>query len=125
MTEASSSIQAGPRLAREARTVTAMVRIYCCGHHGTRDELCTECEALSRYALERLRRCPFQEGKTTCAKCPVHCYRPDMRSHIRAVMRYAGPRMLTRHPLLTLYHLLDGRRDEPVRLPQEKGVRPL
>ncbi len=103
----------------------AMLRLYCRGHHHTRGGLCTECEALRHYALERLQRCPFQEGKTTCARCPVHCYRPDMRARIRAVMRYAGPRMLTRHPLLTLFHLLDGRRDEPVRLPQETGARNL
>ena len=28
-------------------------------------------------------------------------------------MRYAGPRMLWRHPLLSLYHLLDKRREAP------------
>jgi hypothetical protein len=110
-------------MAREARTLEAMVRLYCRGHHGARDGLCTGCEALRGYALDRLRRCPFQERKTTCAKCPVHCYWPDRRGEIRAVMRYAGPRMVMRHPLLTLHHLLDGRRDEPVRLPQENHAR--
>ena len=113
------------RLAREARTVEAMVRLHCRGQHGTQDGRCSQCEVLREYALERLRRCPFQEGKTTCAKCPVHCYRPDMRAQIRAVMRYAGPRMLARHPLLTLYHLLDGRREEPARPPQKTSVDPL
>jgi hypothetical protein len=110
------------RMAREARTVEAMVRLYCRGQHGTRNGLCSQCAVLRAYALERLGRCPFQEGKTACARCPVHCYRPDMRAQIRAVMRYAGPRMLARHPWLTLYHLLDGRREEPVRLPQENGA---
>ncbi len=116
---------AGPRgrMAREARTVEAMVRLYCRGQHGTPKGLCGPCAILRAYALERLGRCPFQEGKTTCARCPVHCYRPDMRAQIRAVMRYAGPRMLTRHPWLTLCHLLDERRREPVRLAQENCAR--
>ena len=122
MNSSSRTFSAEGRMAREARTVEAMVRLYCRGQHGTENGRCSQCEVLREYALERLRCCPFQEGKTTCAKCPVHCYRPDKRAQIRAVMRYAGPRMLTRHPLLTLYHLLDGRREEPARPPQEAGV---
>jgi hypothetical protein len=102
-----------PRMSRERRTVEAMIGVYCRSQHGTNGELCTECEALRSYARQRLQRCPFQEGKTTCAKCPVHCYRTDMRESIRAVMRYAGPRMLYRHPIMTLQHLIDGLRDEP------------
>lgn len=106
--------KAGPtkehrRIRREARTVAAMVGIYCQGHHDTAGgHLCGECQALLDYALLRLSRCPFQEAKTTCAKCPVHCYAPVRREQIRAVMRYAGPRMLLRHPLLALMHLIDG-----------------
>ncbi len=101
-----------PRMTREARTIEAMIRIYCRGQHGTRQGLCRECETLQDYAGLRLEKCPYQEGKTTCAKCPVHCYRPAMREQIRAVMRYAGPRMLLRHPVLALLHLLvDSRRE--------------
>ena len=58
--------------------------------------------------LPDLDRCPFGEEKTTCARCPVHCYKPAMRERVRAVMRYAGPRMLLRHPILALQHQLDG-----------------
>jgi hypothetical protein len=104
-----------PRLAREERTVRAMIRLYCRSHHGTRRELCAECAELVEYAAARLDKCPFQEDKTTCSKCPVHCYRPGMRERIREVMRFAGPRMVYRHPILALFHLLDGRRKEPVR----------
>jgi hypothetical protein len=99
---------------RERRTVEAMIGFYCRGRHGTRHELCQDCEALRQYAGQRLAKCPFQEGKTTCAKCPIHCYRPEMREQIRDVMRYAGPRMLFRHPIVTLQHMLDGRRQEPI-----------
>ena len=103
------------RLRRERRTLEAMVRIYCGGHHGSRDELCTDCGALLEYSQVRLQRCRFQERKTTCAKCPEHCYRPEMRKKVRAVMRYAGPRMLHRHPVLALYHFQAGIRKSPGR----------
>jgi hypothetical protein len=101
------------RLTRESKTVEAMIGLYCRGQHDTQPALCEECETLRGYAQQRLERCPFQEGKTTCAKCPIHCYEPDMRAQIRAVMRYAGPRMLCRHPILTLRHMIDGLRSEP------------
>ncbi len=101
------------RLARERKTVEAMIRIYCAGQHGTRGDLCADCEELLAYAHERLIKCRFGAEKPTCANCPVHCYKPTMRERIRAVMRYAGPRMSYRHPILTLYHFLDGRRKPP------------
>lgn len=93
---------------REARTVSAMVRIYCRGHHeGQQEGLCEDCRALLDYANARLSGCHFQMEKPTCAKCPIHCYRPDRREQIRSVMRYAGPRMLLHHPVLALQHLRD------------------
>lgn len=91
-----------------------MIILYCRNNH-KKDQLCIECRELRDYALNRLDRCPFQEGKTTCAKCPVHCYKPDMRERVRAVMRYSGPRMLWRHPVLAVFHLIDGRRKEMVK----------
>jgi len=36
-----------------------------------------------------------------------------LREHVRIVMRYAGPRMLWRHPILAVRHLIDGRRPAP------------
>jgi len=95
------------RLTRERKTVAAMIRLYCAGAHGSKRGLCADCAELMVYARQRLARCPFGESKPTCAKCPVHCYRPDMRTGIRAVMRFAGPRMLFRHPVLAIFHLLD------------------
>jgi hypothetical protein len=37
-----------------------------------------------------------------------------MRERIRAVMRYAGPRMSYRHPILTLFHFWDGHKKPPL-----------
>ena len=104
-----------PRIQREHITVEAMIDIYCHQRHRTRKGLCPECTALRDYARQRLQKCPFQQGKPTCAKCPVHCYKPAMRQRIREVMRFAGPRMLYRHPGLALQHMVDGLRREPAR----------
>lgn len=97
-----------PRIIREEKTIQAMIRIYCRDKHGGADSFCSECEELGDYALARLARCPFQEVKTTCANCPVHCYKPAMRDRVREVMRYSGPRMAYEHPVLALFHLFDG-----------------
>ena len=101
------------RLARERTTVRAMVQLYCRGKHGTGGELCATCAELMAYVDERLARCPWGALKPTCAKCPVHCYRGDMRERIRSVMRYAGPRMFLRHPRMAVAHMLDGQRSAP------------
>jgi hypothetical protein len=45
------------RLAREWKTVTAMVHIYCRERHGS--SLCDECQGLTRYISLRLDRCRF------------------------------------------------------------------
>jgi predicted amidophosphoribosyltransferase len=102
-------------LNREQKTVEAMINIYCHGKHGTRGELCAECGEVLSYANKRLEKCPFQEGKTTCGKCLIHCYKPAMKEKIRAVMQYAGPRMISRHPILALFHFIDGFRKEAIR----------
>ena len=98
----------------ERKTIDVMIALYCRDHHGGHPPLCADCAALRAYAHERLARCPFGTDKPTCANCTVHCYRQDMRDRVRSVMRYAGPRMLSRHPLLALLHLYwDSRRDAP------------
>jgi len=110
------------RLRREAKTLAAMVGLYCHGHHGSpRGQLCADCQGLLDYALYRLSQCPFQAGKPTCARCPIHCYKPAQREQIRNVMRYAGPRMLLHRPVLAVLHLLDGvRKPDLTRYGSEK-----
>ena len=97
-------------LDREARTMGKMVQIYCSAHHATVDELCEECAKFLDYAEVRLEKCPYGEDKPTCANCPVHCYKPHFRAQAKAIMRFSGPRMLFRHPFLTIAHYMDGRR---------------
>jgi hypothetical protein len=103
------------RIRREKKTVEAMVRIYCRGKHESHQGLCHECKEILTYAEVRLDKCPFQEDKTTCANCKVHCYKPVIRERIRDVMRYAGPRMTYHNPLLAMLHFIDGFKKEPFR----------
>jgi len=107
------NIDASKRLSRELRTIDAMVHCYCRNRHHTTGGLCDECQGLFDYATLRLDRCRFGSEKPTCANCPVHCYQRERREQIKVVMRYAGPRMLWRHPILSVRHWLDGFRKAP------------
>ncbi len=92
------------RLWPEWKTMSVMVESYCRGRHHAVHGLCRECRELLDYAALRLERCRFGADKPTCAKCPVHCYQLQRREQMRAVMRYAGPRMIWQHPVLSLRH---------------------
>ena len=90
---------------REKEVVSLMISLYCRKKHGGKT-LCPECAALDDYARSRSDRCPFMETKTFCSACKVHCYQPEMREKIRTVMRWAGPRMLPVHPVLSIKHVI-------------------
>jgi hypothetical protein len=109
----STMMPTSPRLRREQKTIRVMLQRYCRDHHGGGSGLCADCAELLDYAERRLRVCPFQEVKPACNRCEVHCYSATMRARVKDVMRYAGPRMILRHPLLSLWHLLDERRPVP------------
>ncbi|MFX0008781.1 MAG: nitrous oxide-stimulated promoter family protein [Candidatus Hermodarchaeota archaeon] len=93
-------------LQKEINTVRAMIQMYCKKHHNPKENLCDECFELFQYANKRLHYCQFGKNKPTCNKCPVHCYNTEMREKIRAVMRYAGPRMIYTHPIMGFRHLI-------------------
>jgi len=90
-----------------------MIDIYCRSHHGKTGVLCDGCSELAAYARRRLEKCPYGDEKPTCTKCPIHCYRPEMRQKTQEVMAFSGSRMTTRHPILALLHLIDGLREPP------------
>lgn len=92
---------------QDVKTVGLMIDLYCRGQHGGKDALCDECRELTDYVKKRLEKCPFRENKPKCSQCTVHCYQPAMREKIKAVMRYAGPRMICRHPILAGRHYLN------------------
>ena len=89
---------------RDIRTVTRMIHIYC-RHKEGNAELCSRCAELLDYSVKRLSKCPFGADKTSCRKCRVHCYSPDMKVRIKEVMRYAGPRMIIYHPVAAIRHI--------------------
>lgn len=93
------------RIEWEKATVRHMIELWCLKKH-KKQELCEECRELLTYATARLDKCKFGERKTKCHKCPVHCYRPDMREKIREVMRFSGPRMILYHPLEALRYII-------------------
>ena len=98
---------------REQKVVGEMIAIYCHGvHHTPTGRLCPQCQALKDYAMERSEKCPFMEHKTFCSNCNVHCYRKDMATQIRQVMRYSGPRMLLHHPILALRHVWESTKEK-------------
>lgn len=93
----------------EAVVVTELIQLYCHDKHKGRSKnaknMCSECQALDAYAQSRIRQCPFMTSKTFCSNCKVHCYDPEEREAIRQVMRYAGPRLLLKRPILVIHHL--------------------
>jgi len=117
---------ANKRLERERITIGKMVGIYCADHHdGSADSLCPECQDFLDYADVRLEKCPYGYEKPTCANCPIHCYKAARREQAKTIMRYAGPRMMLRHPWLAIAHQLDGLRTarHPKELTREQRLK--
>jgi hypothetical protein len=91
---------------KDQHILEQFVDIYCRGKHGTNNgSLCTDCENLLSYSLQRLERCP-QDPKPDCKHCEIHCYKPVYREKIRDVMRYSGKRLLLQGRLDLLWHYL-------------------
>ena len=91
---------------KELKTVRKMIEIYCKGQHRRKSgNLCESCAELMHYAEARVERCPHMEVKTFCAMCKTHCYAPAYRERIKEVMLYSCPRMLCRHPFMTILHI--------------------
>lgn len=115
MKSPSHSLETNPRIIREAKTIEAMLAIYCEDHHqsSTDHTLCESCTSLLNYAHQRLEICPFRDDKPACNHCQVHCYSKEMRQRVQQVMRYSGPRMIFKHPMLSLFHLFDTLKEAP------------
>jgi hypothetical protein len=115
------------KLGGEFKTIQAMVTIYCRAHHQGVDKTlpCEQCAEFIRYANEKLDRCPYGQSKPTCNKCPIHCYKDAQREQARNIMRYAGQRMLTKHPILAIKHLIAEKRSAPLSIPSKVSNRHL
>ena len=93
---------------RDMETVEAMIRIYC-RHHHTQD-LCKECRVVLVYANARIEKCLFGLEKPACNKCTVHCYSPAMKEKVKEIMRFSGPKMIYRHPVMAFIHKIKEKR---------------
>lgn len=85
---------------KEKELLTIMISIYEKGHQQDLSEL-------KEYAFKRIDCCPRKEKKTFCSSCPIHCYQKKYRNQIKEVMKYSGKRMLFKHPLITIKHLIN------------------
>ena len=94
------------RIEREKEVVDKMMRLYCCKKLGMH-EPSEEYKVLMEYSHRRLDSCKFGEKKPACKRCPIHCYKPEMREKIRAIMRWAGPRMIIYNPVAAIRHILN------------------
>lgn len=94
------------RVENEKKVIQLMIEIYCKKKHGNKGELCDECKELLDYAHKRLTYCKFGDDKSTCAKCPIHCYKKDMKIKVKEIMKFSGPRLLIYKPIELIKHCL-------------------
>lgn len=102
------------KLDKDRRTLEAIGSIYCRGNHDAakRDAagMCPECREAIEQTLDRASSCPHgHEGN--CQDCKTHCQRGEAQVRIKAIMRYAAPRMAFRHPIMTLEYMRKKLRD--------------
>lgn len=89
------------RIELEKEVVSTMIDIYY-KKQGTLEEK----EELKAYALKRLKYCKFGEEKGFCSNCSIHCYAPKYKEKIKKVMAYSGPRLIFKHPIMLVRHIL-------------------
>lgn len=87
----------------ERDVMAQMIGLYCKKKH--KQGLCPDCQELYDYSCMRIEKCPRRETKTFCSTCTIHCYKPEMRERVRAVMKFSGPRMLIYQPKMALAHV--------------------
>ncbi|MDY6013195.1 nitrous oxide-stimulated promoter family protein [Clostridium sp.] len=94
------------RIDKEKDIVKLMIEIYCEKKHKTKNnQLCDECRELLEYAHKRLSYCKFGNEKTSCKRCPIHCYKKDMKIKIKQVMRFSGCRLIIYRPYEFIRHI--------------------
>ena len=112
-------------LAVELKTIKLMTVIYCKAHHQDsvcndgvcNDSVCDDCAAFIKHAEQKLDRCVYGELKPACKACPIHCYKPEQKEQARLIMRYSGPKMLFKHPILAIKHLIKANKSFPTKIP--------
>ncbi|MGG7179341.1 nitrous oxide-stimulated promoter family protein [Clostridium paraputrificum] len=96
----------GKRINKEKEVVELMINLYCDKKHKCNSERCEECNELLEYAHKRLSYCKFGDEKSSCSKCPIHCYKKDMKERIKEVMKFSGPRLMIYKPFEFVRHMV-------------------
>jgi len=92
-------------ISKEKKTFDKMLKIYCKKKHKSK-VFCHECLEIQKYVYERIERCPFILDKPFCAHCKVHCYQKQMREKVIEIMKFSGPKMIFRAPILSIKHVI-------------------
>ncbi|WEG72495.1 nitrous oxide-stimulated promoter family protein [Vagococcus intermedius] len=95
----------GPIISEEIQLIEVMIKTY---YHKTENSAPISEKRMLSYAKKRLEYCRFGESKTTCQRCPIHCYQENYREQMKKIMRFSGPKMILKHPILTVKHGLRG-----------------
>jgi Nitrous oxide-stimulated promoter len=87
-------------------TLQSLFPIYCGKYHSSeKGELCDSCSAELEYAIHKTKICPEKDQGKTCSDCKVHCFEAEHRERIKEIMRFAGPRLIWSHPLLSVRYI--------------------
>jgi hypothetical protein len=129
MSERFAEKMSDPKVRKDTKTLADFTEIWCEGHHADRERapvasdaadlgvygskppvLCAECAEHLRYGEKRRAYCP-KDPKPFCAHCDTHCYKPEERDFQRTMMRFSGPRSMTRgHFIDGVKHMAEARR---------------
>lgn len=106
---------------KDLKILASFIHLYCAAHHERKNEelillpeqlrsrhgntaaLCAECAALLDHGIRKRVLCPLQP-KPSCKKCHIHCYSPEYRRKIRAIMAFSGRKMLLKGRIDYLWH---------------------
>jgi hypothetical protein len=112
-----------PKKRKDIRVLGGFVNIYCRENHKDApreafhiaDEdlqprlqilsLCPDCSRLLEHGIAKLSLCRY-DPKPSCRKCKTHCYAPDYREKVRAVMRFSGTYLIKHGRVDLLLHYL-------------------
>lgn len=105
------------KVSEDKKIISTMISIYCNGNshkaneeNKVKDDICPNCKRLQEYAYSKIDKCPkLKSGKKAiCGTCKNNCYMQDdeLSNMMKAVMKYSGPRMILKHPLMTIKHAL-------------------
>lgn len=84
-------------------------------------ELCPVCLAMVLRSEKKTQYCVHMPYKTLCHLCPRPCYTEKQMEEIRPMMRYSGPRLITKHPILTYRHMREIHRSKRLQKQHERG----